>query len=125
MMKLLLVDDDAFLRDMYATKFSECGHEVDSADSGITAIGKLQRTQDFDVILLDMVMPGMTGVELILAVKERFPDLESKYIVLSNQGQSEDIKEAMEAGASGYIVKAELIPSDVVKKVEALAKGKK
>lgn len=124
-MKLLLVDDDAFLRDMYATKFVECGHEVDSADSGVMAIGKLQQHPDADVVLLDMVMPGMTGVELILAIKERIPDIKSKFIVLSNQGQTEDIKEAMDAGATGYIVKAELIPSDVVKKVEALAKGKK
>ncbi|HEY0964686.1 MAG TPA: response regulator [Candidatus Paceibacterota bacterium] len=124
-MKLLLVDDDAFLRDMYATKFVECGHEVDSADSAVVALGKLQQRTDFDVVLLDMVMPGMTGVDLIVAIKERFPDLKSKYIVLSNQGQSEDIQEAMDAGASGYIVKAELIPSDVVKKVETLAKGKK
>ncbi len=124
-MKLLLVDDDAFLRDMYATKFVECGHEVDSADSGVVAIGKLQQHTDFDVILLDMVMPGMTGIELIEAIKERIPALDAKFIVLSNQGQSEDIKEAIDAGASGYIVKAELIPSDVVKKVEALASGKK
>jgi CheY-like chemotaxis protein len=124
-MKLLLVDDDAFLRDMYATKFIECGHEVDSADSGITALGKLQQVQDFDMVLLDMVMPGMSGVELITAIKERFPDMTTKYVVLSNQGQTEDIKEAMAAGASGYIIKAELIPSDVVKKVEALAKNNK
>jgi len=124
-MKLLLVDDDAFLRDMYATKFIECGHEVDAAENGQSALNKLQQVADFDVVLLDMVMPGMTGVELIQNIKERFPDLQAKYIVLSNQGQSEDIREAMEVGASGYIVKAELIPSDVVKKVEALAKGKK
>ena len=124
MMKLLLVDDDAFLRDMYATKFVECGHEVDSADSGNNALNKLQQKQDFDVVLLDMIMPGMSGVELITAIKERFPDSKAKYIVLSNQGQHEDIKEALEAGACGYIVKAELIPSDVVRKVEALAKNK-
>lgn len=124
-MKLLLVDDDAFLRDMYATKFVECGHEVDSADSGVVAIGKLQQHTDFDVVLLDMVMPGMTGIELIEAIKERVPTLNAKFIVLSNQGQSEDIKEAIDAGASGYIVKAELIPSDVVKKVETLANSKK
>lgn len=124
-MKLLLVDDDAFLRDMYATKFLECGHEVDAAENGLMALNKLQQAADFDVVLLDMVMPGMSGVELITAIKERFPDMSAQYIVLSNQGQSEDIHEAKEAGAAGYIVKAELIPSDVVKKVEALAKGKK
>ena len=71
-----------------------------------------------------MIMPGMTGVELIRTIKERHPDLKSKYIVLSNQGQQEDIDEAKEAGADGYIIKAESIPSDVVRKVEELAKNK-
>ncbi len=121
-MKLLLVDDDAFLRDMYGMKFSESGHIVDTAESPATALNKLSQSQDFDTILLDMVMPGMTGVEMIDAVKSQFPEMKAKFIVLSNQGQSEDIENAMKAGALGYIIKAESIPSDVVKKVEALIK---
>lgn len=121
-MKLLLVDDDAFLRDMYATKFTECGHEVDAADSATAALLKIEQDQTFEVVVLDMIMPGMSGVELITTIRRNFPKLETKFIVLSNQGQTEDIEEAMEAGACGYIIKAESIPSDVVKKVEALAK---
>ncbi len=121
-MKLLLVDDDAFLRDMYATKFAEWGHVIDAADSAVMALQKIQQDQSFDVVLLDMIMPGMGGVELIATIRERFPELKAKYIVLSNQGQAEDIEEAKEVGADGYIIKAESIPSDVVKKVEALAK---
>lgn len=121
-MKILLVDDDAFLRDMYATKFSELGHEVFSSDSAIVALGKVESEDQYDVILLDMIMPGMTGVEFIAAVKERFPKLKSKCIVLSNQGQEEDIEGAKKAGAAGYIIKAESVPSDVVKKVESLLK---
>jgi len=64
----------------------------------------------------------MTGTELIKEIKSRFPDMKARCIVLSNQGQQEDIDEAMAAGAVGYIVKAEAVPSDVVKQVEALAK---
>lgn len=123
-MKLLLVDDDAFLRDMYAMKFTENGHVVEAADSSTNALAKLEQDQSFDVILLDMIMPGMTGVELITLIKDRHPTLHVKFIVLSNQGQNEDVQEALDAGAHGYIVKAESIPSDVVRKVEALAKGK-
>ncbi len=121
-MKLLLVDDDAFLRDMYGMKFSECGHTVDTAENPTTALNKLSQAQDFDAILLDMVMPGMTGVEMIDAIKTQFPEMKAKFIVLSNQGQSDDIEKAMAAGALGYIIKAESIPSDVVKKVEELVK---
>lgn len=120
MMKILLVDDDAFLRDMYAVKFTECGYEVDAADSAATALRKLETTTDYDAILLDMIMPGMSGVELIKAIKEKFPHIESKCIVLSNQGQDSDIDGAKEAGAVGYIIKAEMIPSAVVRRVDAI-----
>ena len=119
-MKLLLVDDDAFLRDMYATKFSEFQHTVDVAESPAQALQKLQQNTAFDVVLLDMIMPGMTGVELMNTIMQTFPEAHIKFIVLSNQGQSEDIDDAMKAGALGYIIKAESIPSDVVKKVEEL-----
>ncbi|MEY3784428.1 MAG: hypothetical protein RLZZ230_750 [Candidatus Parcubacteria bacterium] len=121
-MKFLLVDDDEYLRDMYTVKFTEHGHEVDVADSGVSALAKIRQNRDYDVILLDMIMPGMSGVELISAIKDEFPDLKAKCIVLSNQGQTEDIKEAKAVGAIGYIIKAESVPSEVLKKVEALTK---
>jgi CheY-like chemotaxis protein len=119
-MKLLLIDDDAFLRDMYAIKFGEKGYEVKTADSPLAGLSLIEREQDFDVILLDMIMPGMTGTELITRIYEAHPDLSAKCIVLSNQGQQEDIDDAMNAGAIGYIIKADSVPSDVVKKVEKL-----
>lgn len=118
-MKLLLVDDDAFLRDMYATKFQEVGHEVTTAASGEEALTLLADLHP-DVILLDMVMPGMGGIELLKKIKNM--EVSSKCIVLSNQGESSDINAADGAGAVGYIVKAESIPSQVVQQVEELSK---
>ncbi len=117
-MKLLLVDDDAFLRDMYALKFSESGYEVATAETPLKALSLLETNADFDGVLLDMIMPGMTGTELIQTIKNKFPSLKTKFIVLSNQGLHEDVEKALEAGATGYIIKAESIPSEVVKKVE-------
>jgi len=122
MMKLLLIDDDAFLRDMYAIKFSESGYDVHVAESAGVALSKIEADPHFEIILLDMIMPVMSGTDLIKEIKSRFPEMDAKCIVLSNQGQQEDINEAMEVGAVGYIVKAEAVPSDVVKKVEALSK---
>lgn len=119
-MKLLLVDDDAFLRDMYATKFTELGHFVDVADGATMALAKLEQDQSFDVVVLDMIMPGLSGVDLLKEIAIRHPDIKAKKIVLSNQGQNEDIEEATAAGAIGYIIKAESIPTDVVKKVEKI-----
>lgn len=120
-MKILLVDDDVFLRDMYATKFGEAGHKVDTAGSSAEALRKVE-SGGFDLMLLDMIMPGMSGIELMQAVNDQIPDTKMKYIVLSNQGQESDIADAKRAGALGYIVKAEMIPSDVVKRVDELMK---
>lgn len=122
-MKILLVDDDAFLRDMYATKFGEHDHEVDACDNAVMATSKLEKGTEYDVVLLDMIMPGMTGIEFIQNAKEQFPKAKAKYIVLSNQGQEEDVAAAKQAGAIGYIIKAESVPSEVVKKVETLMKN--
>jgi len=119
-MKILLVDDDAFLRDMYATKFTESKFDVDAVDSAAAALRQLETKTDYDIILLDMIMPGMSGVELIKTIKEKFPHVNAKCIVLSNQGQDSDIDDATAAGAIGYIIKAEMIPSAVVKRVNTL-----
>jgi two-component system OmpR family response regulator/two-component system response regulator CpxR len=121
-MKILLVDDDGFLRDMYTAKFVEHGHEVDVADGAASVIAKLQKGPVYDLIILDMVMPGTSGVELLQIIRAEFPDQTKCCIFLSNQGQEEDIREATEAGAVGYIIKAESIPSEVVKKVDDIMK---
>ncbi len=116
-MKVLLVDDDVFLRDMYATKFTERGDTVITAGSGQLALDAL-RQEAFDVVVLDMVMPQMTGIDLIKAIRAEFKD--QRCIVLSNQGESFDKKGAEDAGAAGYIVKADMIPSEVVEQIHTI-----
>ena len=120
MKKLLLVDDDAFLRDMYAHKFNESGYAVETADSAVAALTKIKKDQTYDLILTDMIMPGMTGVELIKEIRDKYPGMDTKYVVLSNNGNDDDIKAAKEIGVDDYIIKAESIPSDVVKKINKL-----
>ena len=117
MMKLLLIDDDQFLRDMYAIKFRDSGFEVETADRATAAFRILRQSPDFDVILLDMIMPSMTGIDIMKTLREEYPEVKAKCIVLSNQGQESDIKAAKAAGAVGYIIKAEVVPSEVVRKV--------
>lgn len=118
-MKILLVDDDDFLRDMYAAKFGEGGDSVETAKDGHEALRKLDQG-DYDVVLLDMVMPGLAGVDLISELHAHKNGRGLKCIVLSNKGDEEDVKAATSAGAIGYIVKAEAIPSEVVSRVKEL-----
>jgi CheY-like chemotaxis protein len=122
-MNILLVDDDVFLRDMYATKFTELGHTVTAAETGERAL-ELISSVNYDVVLLDMIMPGITGIELLKMIKEKCGTKMPTCIVLSNQGGKEEIDSAYAAGAKGYIIKAELIPSEVVAEVNRLVGGK-
>jgi CheY-like chemotaxis protein len=115
-MKILLVDDDAFLRDMYATKFGELKHTVDVAENAEIALTKL-REQEYDAVLMDMIMPGMTGIELLKRIKQEEVGGHPICVMLSNQSEEQDRVNAFEAGAVGYIVKAERIPSEVVHEV--------
>ncbi len=124
-MKILLVDDDGFLRDMYTTKFIEHGYTVDVADGSASSLTKLQQGLCYDLAILDMVMPGTSGVELLKIINEQFPNQIKFCIFLSNQGQEEDIREATEAGAIGYIIKAKSIPSEVVSEVDEVMKRHK
>lgn len=120
-MKILLVDDDAFLRDMYAAKFAEESFDVCVAKNGEEALGVLEEEDDIDVVLLDMIMPGLSGLDLLKEVKLAKLKKEPQCIVLSNQSEQKDKDEALSAGAVGYIVKAERIPSEVVDEVKKIA----
>lgn len=122
-MKVLLVDDDMFLCDMYATKFGEHGYTVKVAMKAQEALNYV-REEKFDVLVTDVIMPGMTGIELIQTIKEEHPDAVKKFIILSNQSDQNDMANAKSAGADGYIIKAESLPSEVVDQIQAIVNKK-
>lgn len=115
--KLLLVDDDEFLLDMYSLKFKEAGFDFDIASSGQAALEKMRATK-YDVVLLDVVMPAMDGFEVLSQIKKDHLLEDAIIIVLSNLGQKEDIERGMSLGAHDYIIKAHFTPREVVEKVE-------
>lgn len=122
-MKVLLVDDDTFLCDMYATKFTEMGYTVKVAMKPTEALTIL-REEKFDVLITDIIMPGMTGIELIQTVKAELADSVKKFVVLSNQSDPNDIANADSVAVDGYIVKAESLPSEVVEKIKKIVNKK-
>ncbi|MES2668738.1 MAG: response regulator [Patescibacteria group bacterium] len=122
--RLYLVDDDRFLLDMYAVKFKAAGHEVTAFSGGEEVLKALRESPAPDALLLDIVMPGMTGFELLAAIKKEGLAATSKVIVLSNQGQESDIMSAKELGADGYIIKASAIPSEVFSETMKIIEAK-
>lgn len=122
--KILIVDDDSFLLDMYALKFGQSDFEVTTALGPEMALEKLKGGFTPDVMLLDIVMPVMDGFELMEKMKvENIAPLAIR-IILSNRGQPADIARGQALGAAGYIVKASSTPSEVIEKVRAIINTK-
>jgi len=119
--KVLFVDDDTFLLDMYAVKFTKGGYEVKTADSPASAIKLLEDGYVPHIILADIVMPGMDGLDFVNAVKKDKLAPQATIIMLTNQGSSDDISRAKKLGVDGYIVKATTIPSEVLAYVEKIS----
>ena len=118
--KVLIVDDDKFLLDMYTIKFNENNFEVVAALGSVEALSKIKEGINPDVALLDVVMPAMDGFELLETIKRDKLAPHAKIIILSNLGQQSDIDKGKALGADGYIVKANSTPSEVVEKVKAI-----
>lgn len=113
--RIYLVDDDRFLIDLYAVKFRAAGHEVNVFSSGEELLAALRKAdvKAPDVILLDLIMPGVGGFGALEAIRKERLAQGSKIVILSNQGQDSDIERAKKLLADGYIIKASAIPSEV------------
>jgi CheY-like chemotaxis protein len=116
---VLLVDDDEFLLDMYCVKFSQAGHKISSVRGTKEAIEKLKEDgYTPDAVVFDLVMPQLDGFEFLRQIKEQQLAPGAALIVLSNQGEKEDLEKAKQLGAVGHIIKANAIPSEVLSMVE-------
>ena len=115
--KILIVDDDTFLLDMYAFKFSQSNFEVYTAENGVQATAKLKGGLKPDVILMDLIMPDMDGFEMLEKINTEKLSIDSEKIVLTNKSQQSDIDKCNSMGVSGYIVKANSTPLEVINQV--------
>lgn len=120
--KILVVEDDQFLREFYQELLADQGYLVDVASDGELALQKI-RTQDYDLVLLDIMMPKKDGIGVLSDLKVQGPKSTNLTVVmLTNLGQDTVIKQCFEMGASGYLIKSALNPDQVLAEVEGFLK---
>jgi len=118
--KLLIVDDDKFLLDMYAMKFKNLGHDATVAVGANSALDLLRGGMDPEIILLDIIMPAMDGLELLEIIRKENLAPRATVVMLTNEIEQVKIDKAKALGVGGYIVKATTIPSEVVSEVVSI-----
>ena len=122
---ILIVEDDKFLRELISQKLIKEKYNVSEAIDGEEGIKKIKEEKP-DLVLLDLILPGIDGFEVLAQMKEDRNVTKIPAIILSNLGQKEDIEKGLKLGAVDYLVKAHFTPAEIIEKIEAvLSKNKK
>ncbi|MDO9231364.1 MAG: response regulator [bacterium] len=119
---IMIVEDDTFVMDIYETKIAKEGMNVISANNGMEAIKKLEAGAKPDLILLDILMPYMGGLELLRKIKEDKNLKDIPIVLLTNLSQKEEIEEGLGLGAKDYLIKSHFTPSEVMEKISQYLK---
>ena len=118
---ILIVEDDKFLRELIVKKLEEEGYQTVEAVDGEEALETVKKTPS-DLILLDLILPGVDGFEVLRQIKEE-PSLASiPVIILSNLGQREEVERGLKLGAADYLIKAHFTPGEIIKKIKETLK---
>jgi DNA-binding response OmpR family regulator len=121
--KILIIEDDKFLRELIAKKLRSENFEVLEAKNGEEGIKKSQDKESGpDLILLDLILPGISGFDALGEIKKTPPASEIPVIILSNLGQKDDVDKGMALGAVDFLIKAHFTPQEIVKKIKAVLK---
>lgn len=113
--KVLCIEDEHFISELYIRALTKAGYRVEAIADGQEALTAAQ-TNQYDIILLDLMIPTLTGIEVLRALRDpaRVPPLRAKIIITTNLEQREDVRADIEKQADGYLVKAELTPHQLV-----------
>lgn len=119
MAKILIIEDDEFLRGLLVKKLSEEGYEMEQAENGELGM-ELILKQKPDLVLLDLLLPTIHGFEVLSWLRERGGEVsDTPVIILSNLGNEEDIKKGYELGANDFLVKAKFTPQQIAEKIKS------
>ena len=113
---MFLVEDDPTLVEMYRVKFTESGFDLTVSGNGSEGL-EIALKQPFDIILLDIILPGMDGFAILQELKKNAKTKATPVVMMSYLGQVADISRGKELGANDYLVKASFTPSQVVEKI--------
>jgi CheY-like chemotaxis protein len=120
---VLIVEDDELLREIYATKFEMEGFSVETAVDGLEALEKI-KVKEPDLILLDMIMPRMSGLEFLKVFRPKPDHPNVKTVVMSNKSSPQEINQAKTMGVIDYLIKSQHTPQDIVRRIrEYLARS--
>lgn len=122
--KILVIEDEEYLADIYKLKFEKEGYHILIARDGYAGV-KLAKKELPDLILLDLVLPGIDGYEVLAKLKGDVKTKNIKIFILSNLGQKDEIDKGLNEGADGYFIKANLTPSQLLIKIKQAFNGKK
>jgi DNA-binding response OmpR family regulator len=122
--KILIIEDDPFLLSMYVTKLEANGFMVASEENGENGIGKIKKEKP-DLLLLDILLPGKDGFEILEEMKKNDELKDIPVILLTNLGQRKDVEKGLELGAVDYLIKAHFTPSEVITKISKVLQGEK
>jgi DNA-binding response OmpR family regulator len=115
--KLLLIEDDVMLVNMYKAKFVNEGYEIESATDGKNGLALVPQVNP-DLVILDLMLPRLSGIEVLEELKKDEKLKNIPVVVLTNLSEEQETQKALELGADGYLVKADLTPSQLVEKIK-------
>lgn len=110
--KILIIEDDPLINKMYSEKLARDGYDTEIAENGAVGVEKMKAAVP-DLVILDIMMPKMDGIQVIDAMKQDTRLEKIPIIVLSNLSESPDIEKAKKRGVQEYLVKSDLDPEDV------------
>jgi len=117
--KILIIEDDRFLRELMSRKLLSLQFDVAVAVDGEEGLEKIKSEMP-DVVLLDLILPGINGFEVLENAKKNPVTAKIPVIILSNLGQSEDIEKGLKLGAEDFLVKAHFTPQEIVNKLKSI-----
>ncbi len=115
--RILIVEDDHDLRELYAEVLRDEGYEVDESSDGEGGLEHIN-SEHYDLILLDIMLPKKDGLELLKQIRSSEEHISNKVVLLTNLDRESVIKEGFQEGADGYIIKSEIDPGVLIQEVE-------